>query len=163
MKIEMWPIENVKPYPGNPRLNDSAVKAVAASLKEFGWRQPIVVDKAGVIVVGHTRLKAAKSNGDKTVPVHVADMTPAQAKAYRIADNQTATLAIWDRDLLQTELSALKDLDVDLSTLGFNDVQLKDFMGIVPDFSPVGQDEQVRLDEKAPTICPKCGHEWVVR
>ena len=88
MQIELRPIDQVKPYPGNPRQNDEAVDAVAASLKEFGFRQPIVVDADGVIIVGHTRYKAAQKLGLKQVPVHVAtDLTPAQVKAYRIADN----------------------------------------------------------------------------
>src|SRR5689334_17742992 len=99
MIIQMRPIVQVKPYPGNPRQNDDAVDAVAASLKEFGFRQPIVVDNDSVIVVGHTRWKAARKLGLTKVPVHVAkDLSPTQAKAYRIADNQTATLAEWDKD-----------------------------------------------------------------
>ena len=87
MQIELRPIDQIKPYPGNPRQNDEAVDAVAASLKEFGFRQPIVVDAEGIIIVGHTRYKAALKLGLKQVPVHVAtDLTPAQVKAYRIAD-----------------------------------------------------------------------------
>src|SRR6516165_9890631 len=88
VEIEIWPIERVIPYERNPRINDPAVDAVAASLKEFGWRQPIVVDKDRVMVVGHTRLKAAKKLGLTRVPIHVAkDLTPTQIQAYRIADN----------------------------------------------------------------------------
>src|SRR5687768_9899019 len=90
MKIELWSLSRIKPYPGNPRVNDAAVDAVARSIKEFGFRQPIVVDENGVIVVGHTRWKAAKKLGLKQVPVHVAtDLTEAQLKAYRLADNKT--------------------------------------------------------------------------
>jgi ParB-like chromosome segregation protein Spo0J len=82
MLVELWPIERVKPYFRNPRVNDSAVDAVAASLKEFGWRQPIVVDAEGVIVVGHTRWKAAKKLGVAQVPVHIAtDLSPQQIHA----------------------------------------------------------------------------------
>ena len=98
MNIELRPIGQIRPYENNPRLNDAAVDAVVASLKEFGWRQPIVVDGDGVIVVGHTRYKAAQKMGLTEVPVHVAaDLTAAQAKAYRIADNQTATIADWGK------------------------------------------------------------------
>ena len=94
MNVEMRPIDSIKPYPNNPRLNDQAVEAVAQSIREYGFRQPIVVDEAGVIVVGHTRFKAAQKLGMTTVPVHVAvGLTPAQLKAYRIADNQTASLS----------------------------------------------------------------------
>jgi len=101
MKIEQWKLSDIKPYPGNPRQNDAAVDAVAASIKEFGFRQPIVVDPEGVIVVGHTRYKAALKLGLETVPVHVArGLTPIQIKAYRIADNKTSDLATWDLNLL---------------------------------------------------------------
>ena len=120
MKIELWNVTDVKPYEKNPRINDQAVDAVAASLKEFGFRQPIVVDADGVVIVGHTRLKGAIKLGLAKVPVHVArDLTPAQIKAYRIADNQTATLAEWDMDLLPIELKDLQDLEFDMSLLGF--------------------------------------------
>src|SRR3989304_2593936 len=101
MKIEQWKLSDIKPYAGNPRQNDAAVDAVAASIKEFGFRQPIVVDIDGVIICGHTRYKAAQKLGLQEVPVHVAtDLTPAQIKAYRIADNKTADLAVWDYQLL---------------------------------------------------------------
>ena len=94
MKIEQWELAEIKPYPGNPRQNDAAVDAVAESIRQFGFRQPIVVDTEGVIICGHTRYKAALKLGLEKVPVHVAkDLTPAQIKAYRIADNQTANLA----------------------------------------------------------------------
>ena len=101
MQIEIRPIDQIKPYPGNPRQNDAAVDAVGASIKEFGFRQPIVVDGDGVIIVGHTRYKAALKLGLKQVPVHVAtDLTPAQARAYRIADNATNEIAGWNYELL---------------------------------------------------------------
>jgi len=112
MQIDLRPIEWVKPYPNNPRANDSAVDAVAASLKEFGWRQPIVVDEGGVIIVGHTRWKAAQKLGMTAVPVHVATgLSPEQIKAYRIADNQVATIADWNFDLLPLELADLQAAD----------------------------------------------------
>jgi len=129
MQIELRPIDQIKPYPGNPRQNDEAVAAVAASLKEFGWRQPIVVDTEGVIIVGHTRLKAAQKLGLTQVPVHVAtDLTPAQVKAYRIADNATNEIAEWDYQLLPIELSALQDMHFDIGTLGFDQDELKRIM-----------------------------------
>jgi DNA modification methylase len=113
------------PYPGNPRLNDDAVDAVAASLKEFGFRQPIVVDGEGVIVCGHTRYKAAIKLGLEKVPVHVAkDLSPEQVRAYRIADNQTASLATWNYDLLPIELAGLKEANYDLGLLGFDPDEL---------------------------------------
>jgi len=130
MKVEMWNIDDVKPYDQNPRINDAAVDAVAKSIREFGFRQPIVVDGEGVIIVGHTRWKAAKSLGMKQVPVHVAkDMPPEKAKAYRIADNRVADLAEWDYDLLPIELSDLRGMDVDLGLLGFSSEELEKMLG----------------------------------
>jgi DNA modification methylase len=129
MQIETWPIDRVIPYDKNPRKNDPAVAAVAKSLSTFGWRQPIVVDADGVIVVGHTRWKAAKQLGFTEVPVHIAaELTPAQAKAYRIADNQTATISEWDLERLTSELLALKDVDFDLDVIGFTPEDLSKYI-----------------------------------
>jgi DNA modification methylase len=125
MKIELWPLPRVKPYPNNPRLNDDAVDAVVASIREFGFRQPIVVDSDGVIIVGHTRWKAAQKLGLEKVPVHVAkDLTPEQIKAYRIADNKTNELAEWNLDLLPIELADLQAANYDLGLLGFDQDEL---------------------------------------
>ena len=151
MQIDLWPLERIKPYPNNPRVNDSAVDAVAASLKEFGWRQPIVVDEAGVIIVGHTRLKAAQKLGMTEVPVHVATgLSPEQIKAYRIADNQVATIAEWNLDLLPLELADLQAADYDLSLLGFDQDELAKLMspngteGLTdPDEVPLPPDEAI--------------------
>jgi DNA modification methylase len=125
MLIELRPLASIRPYEHNPRLNDDAVDAVARSLQEFGFRQPIVVDAEGVIVCGHTRYKAALKLGLEKVPVHVAkDLTPAQIKAYRIADNQTASLAEWNYDLLPIELADLQGLEFNLDLLGFDQDEL---------------------------------------
>src|SRR6202140_1376585 len=121
MHVEMRPISSIRPYENNPRLNDAAVDAVAASIKAFGFRQPIVVDEDGVIIVGHTRYKAALKLGLTEVPVHVAKgLSPAQAKAYRLADNQTATLSQWNEDLLPIELAALQEMEFNLDLTGFS-------------------------------------------
>lgn len=149
--VELLPIEAIKPYPGNPRDNDDAVDAVAASLTEFGFRQPIVVDADGVIIVGHTRWKAAKKLGLAKVPVHIAtDLPPEKVRAYRIADNQTATLAEWDMDLLPIELKDLQQADYDLSLLGFDDAELAKMLdcdveqGLTdPDSIPAPPDEAI--------------------
>jgi ParB-like chromosome segregation protein Spo0J len=125
MKVELWPVARVKPYPNNPRLNDDAVAAVAASIREFGFRQPIVVDSKGVLVCGHTRWKAAQMLGLEKAPVHVAkDLRPEQIKAYRIAHNQTASLAEWDYDLLPIELREFAAANYDLGLLGFHEDEL---------------------------------------
>src|SRR5262249_18017724 len=102
-----------------------AVDAVANSIREFGWRAPIVVDAEGVIICGHTRYKAALKLGLETVPVHVAvDLTPEQIRAYRIADNQTASLSEWDYDLLPIELAGLQEANYALGLLGFDPEEL---------------------------------------
>ncbi|MCG2684491.1 MAG: ParB N-terminal domain-containing protein [Planctomycetales bacterium] len=121
MHIEMRPITDIRPYENNPRQNDAAVDAVAESIRQFGFRQPIVVDAEGVIICGHTRFKAAQKLGLTEVPVHVAtDLTPEQIKAYRIADNKTADLAVWDYELLPIELADLQGMGIDLELLGFS-------------------------------------------
>ena len=121
MHVEFRAPSDIRPYENNPRQNDAAVAAVARSIQEFGFRQPIVVDADGVIVVGHTRWKAAQLLGLEQVPIHVIhDLTPERAKAYRIADNQTASLSEWDSDRLSIELLALEELDFDLDSVGFS-------------------------------------------
>ena len=121
MRIQQRIITDIKPYEHNPRINDAAVDVVATSIKEFGFRQPIVVDEDGVIIVGHTRFKAAQKLGLEKVPVHVAKgLTPAQVKAYRLADNKTGELAEWDYDLLPIELADLQGMDFDLDLIGFS-------------------------------------------
>ncbi|MCY9806555.1 ParB N-terminal domain-containing protein [Lentilactobacillus senioris] len=125
MKIENWSIDDVKPYERNPRSNDDAVESTANSIKQFGWQQPIVVDKAGVIIVGHTRLKAAKQLKLEEVPVVVADtLSEEQVKAYRLADNKTGELANWDFDKLGSELSDI--MDIDMTEFGFSDFEYDD-------------------------------------
>jgi DNA modification methylase len=125
MKVVQRPIGDITPYEKNPRQNDAAVEAVAASIREFGFRQPIVVDEAGVIICGHTRFKAAEHLGLAKVPVHVAtDLTPEQIRAYRIADNKTGELATWDMELLPIEIAELQSAGIDWSLLGFNEDDL---------------------------------------
>lgn len=119
MQIKNVNIDSIKPYPNNPRDNDDAVSGVAKSIKEFGWQQPIVVDKNNVIIVGHTRYKAAKKLGLKEVPVVVAsNLSDEQVRAYRLADNKTGELTDWDMDLLDDELADIADID--MSDFGFN-------------------------------------------
>ena len=123
--VEVRKIDDVRPYERNPRLNDKAVDAVAASLAEFGFRQPIVVDEDGVIIVGHTRWKAAQKLGLAKVPVHVAtDLSPEQVRAYRIADNKTGELADWDLEILPIELNELREGGFDMNLLAFDEEEL---------------------------------------
>ena len=160
MKIEQWDIDRVRPYEKNPRRNDKAVAAVAESIRAFGFRQPIVVDGDGVIVVGHTRYKAALKLGLKSVPVHVAaDLTPQQARAYRLADNRTAENAEWDVDLLPIELGALRDEGFDLKLAGFSDKELAEYLR---EFDTDLEDGNADADAAETVRCPKCGHEFPV-
>lgn len=119
MEIKIVSINKIKPYEKNPRKNDDAVDAVASSIKEFGWQQPIVVDSGGTIIVGHTRYKAAKKLKLEEVPIVVADkLTKEQVNAYRLADNKSGELACWDDNLLDQELNNI--LDIDMSQFGFS-------------------------------------------
>jgi site-specific DNA-methyltransferase (adenine-specific) len=121
MDIINMKLSDIHPYERNPRLNDEAVDAVAASIKEFGFKNPIIVDKDHVIICGHSRLKAAEKLGLTEVPVVVAaDLTPEQVQAYRIADNKTGEIAEWNYDLLPLELRELQGAEFDLTLLGFD-------------------------------------------
>ena len=157
--IQMIPIGDITPYANNPRNNKDAVDKVAASLREFGFKQPIVVDKDNVVIAGHTRLKAAKKLKMKEVPVLVADdLTEEQVKAYRLADNKTAEFAEWDFDLLADELSDI--VDIDMSDFGFDldfddedDSEQKIKNGSEIDISEYD-------DENFECECPKCGFKF---
>ena len=130
LQVCWWPIVKVIPYARNSRkIPSRAVDKVAASIQEFGWRSPIVVDKDGVVICGHTRLLAAKKLGFQQAPVHVADnLTPAQVKAYRLMDNRSHQETDWDLELLGPELEELRDLDFDLSLTGFDSREIDDFL-----------------------------------
>ena len=132
MNIEFWEIGQVIPYARNARqIPEKAVTKVAASIKEFGWRQPIVVDRERVVVVGHTRLLAARQLGLAQVPVHIADnLTPAQIKAYRLMDNRSHQERDWDLELLGPEITDLKDLGVDLDLTGFDAREIDTLLGL---------------------------------
>lgn len=153
MNIVWMNIDNVFPYEKNPRINDDAVEFVKNSIKEFGWKQPIVVDDKNIIIAGHTRLKAAKELGIKEVPVLVAsDLTEEQVRAYRLADNKTAEMAGWNFNLLEGELTGL---DIDMSDFGFHiddEIDLENAFADAPE------------KEKKPhtVVCPHCGKEFEV-
>lgn len=120
MQIIEMKISEVKPYENNPRkIPEEAIQRVAASIREFGFKQPIVIDKNNVIIAGHTRLKAAELLGLETVPVIRADdLTPEQVKAYRLADNKVAEVTDWDMNALDKELVEI--LDIDMDEFGFD-------------------------------------------
>lgn len=141
MKIVEKKLADIRPYDNNPRLNDAAVPAVAESLKKFGWQQPIVIDRKGVIVCGHTRYKAALELGMKTAPCKYADeLTDEEITAYRLADNKTAELAEWDADKMTEELAKCSKFDI--SAFGF-------------DLSDLTEDEDVKVtDDEYETQLP---------
>lgn len=122
MNIVELPLKDIKPYKKNPRKNDEAVKFVANSIKEFGFRVPIVIDKNNEIVAGHTRYKASKQLGLETVPCIIADdLTEEQIKAYRLADNKVSEKAEWDYNLLDEELGDI--FKIDMGEFGFDLLQ----------------------------------------
>src|ERR1035438_3696984 len=131
MKIVQWAIDRLIPYARNARkIPQEAIDKVAASIKEFGWRQPIVVDSERVVVAGHVRLLAAKQLGLEKVPVHVAnDLTPGQIKAFRLMDNRSHQESGWDLELLGPELAALQALNLDAAALtGFDAAEVAKFL-----------------------------------
>lgn len=143
MTVKEIKLTELKEYENNPRINDKAVEAVANSIKNFGFKVPIIVDKENVIVAGHTRKRAAYMLGLETAPCIVADdLTPEQIKAFRVADNKTAELADWDFDKLETELEQLADIDFDMSQFGFD---LSEFQNEQVD---IAEDEIPEVDEE---------------
>jgi hypothetical protein len=124
-ETHVWPISRFVPYARNPRKNDAAVERMAASIREFGFKIPVLARSDGEVVDGHLRLKAAKKLGLKEVPVILCDeWTPSQVKAFRLMVNRSVTWAEWDEDLLSLELLELKDLDFDLGLTGFDGREL---------------------------------------
>lgn len=154
-QIIMVKVEEIKPYEKNPRINDNAVDSVANSIKEFGFRSPIILDKDYVIINGHTRYKASQKLGLKEVPcIVVTDLTPKQIKAFRIADNKTGELANWDNLLLGEELKGLADINFE--QFGFNDIEL---MMLTEDLEPEEFDKEMvdEYSQRADDMCLKAG------
>lgn len=144
------------PYENNARINDDAVEFVANSIKEFGFKNPIIIDNNNVIIAGHTRLKAAEKLGIKKVPCIIADdLTDEQIKAFRIADNSTAQIAEWDMDKLQAELDAI---DFDMSSFGLQE-QMEEIEKLVENEKEITEDEVPEVDEENEPIC-KLGDIW---
>lgn len=152
MKIELWPIEKLIPYDNNPRKNDAAVKAVAKSIEDYGFKNPVIVDEHGVILAGHTRKFAAEQLRLKEVPVIVAsDLTPEQARQFRLIDNSTASIAEWDLEKLMQECAAMpevefKDFGLDL------EAELLKAQGLMPDDGSEEPQEGVKQNDKITVI-----------
>lgn len=150
MKVVQKSISEIKPYENNPRKNDDAVEFVANSIREFGFKQPIVIDNDGVIVAGHTRYKAAKKLKLNSVPCIVADdLTEEQIRAYRLADNKVAEASGWDFSLLDEELLNISDIDMKMFDFDDDD---EDY-----DMEQLYQDEEEKEKEKKLITCPHCG------
>jgi len=161
LQHETWPIDKLIEYARNPRKNDHAVDRVAAAIREFGFRVPVVAKSDGTVVDGHLRLKAAKKLGLTEVPVVLADdMTDLQIKAFRLSVNKMAELAEWDDELLAIELHELNAADFDMALIGFDAAGLALAMGLGADFEAGSEEDQGKLDEKSPIECPACGHEF---
>lgn len=140
MKVVNKKIEELKPYENNPRNNENAVDYVANSIKEFGFKVPLVIDKDNVIVTGHTRYLACKKLGMKEIPCIIADdLTDKQIKAFRIADNKTNDMAEWNDDLLSVELKEVLD-EIDMTDFGFGDFELS---MLTDDMDPDGYDDDM--------------------
>lgn len=161
MQVDNWPIDLVKPYDNNPRKNDEAVQKVANSIREFGWQQPIVVDSEGVVIVGHTRLKAAMMLGLSEVPVTVAEgLTENQVQAYRLADNKTGEMASWDWVKLNDELEQIDWLDCDMEMFGFSSgVDIDAFFEDTEEVVEGGSGEE---QEPKEIKCPHCGMYFTI-
>lgn len=152
MTIIEMPIGDLIPYANNPRNNSEAVEKVAESIREFGFKNPIIVDKDNVIISGHTRLEAAKRLDLEMVPVVVADLDPESARAFRIADNRTAELAGWDFWKLEEELD---EIERDMTVFGFDSRDLDDIEDLL---APTEKFEKKEKDPEQ-IQCPYCG-EW---
>lgn len=149
MKVIYKRRDEIRPYPNNPRRNDDAVQAVAESIKRFGWRVPIVVDRDGEIVAGHTRYKAAEILGIDEIPCVIAeDLDEDQVRAFRLVDNKVGEFARWDLEKLRSELS---EISLDMSLFGIS-------LNEVPDFGEYFEE----APEKDPKIytCPCCGKSF---
>ena len=162
MDVIDLPLEQIIPYARNPRNNAEAVATVASSIQEFGWRQPIVVDEAMVVLAGHTRLEAARQLGFKTAPVHVAKgLTAFQARAFRIMDNRSSENAEWDKDLLNLELADLLEADFDLGLTGFTDDELTTLMSSLEEGTgPQDGEDDIPNTPEEPVSRP--GDLWIL-
>lgn len=162
-RIELWPLERLKPYDRNARTHSAEqVAQIAASIVEFGFTNPILVDSSDGIIAGHGRLSAAQELGLKTVPVVVLDhLSDRQRKAYILADNQLALNAGWDTDLLRSELQDLAEQDFDLSLIGFSDDELSDLLPDIEELPPEDADADAVPEPPADPVT-KPGDVWLL-
>ena len=161
MKVTQTPVDKLIPYASNSRTHsDEQVAQIAASIKEFGFNNPVLVDGENGIIAGHGRVLAArKLSLDKVPTIELAHLTENQRKAYIIADNKLALNAEWNMPTLALEMHGLNGDGFDLALIGFDAGELTEIM-FEPDFEPGSEDEQGRLDEKKKATCPECGCDF---
>ena len=162
MKITQKKVTELIPYVNNSRTHsDEQVAQIAASIKEFGWTNPILVDGQNGIIAGHGRLLAARKLGHKEVPtIELADLTDTQKKAYIIADNKLALNADWDKEILSIELGTLQGDNFNIDLLGFDAIELSDLFDEQIKI-PESSSEEIDIDEYNMNCkCPKCGFEF---
>lgn len=161
-QIEHLSIDDLIPYARNSRTHsDAQVTQIAASIKEFGFTNPVLIDSDGGIIAGHGRVMAARKLKQAEVPcIRLGHLTDTQKRAYIIADNKLALNSGWDAEALQIELITLNDDGFKMDLLGFDANELNLAMGMGADFLPGTEDDQGKLDEKSPITCPSCGHEF---
>lgn len=159
--VVMRAVADLVPYARNARTHsDEQVAQIAASIREFGWTNPVLLDGESGILAGHGRVLAARKLGVVEVPcIELAHLTPAQRRAYILADNKLALNAGWDEELLRIELAELKAADIDLGLVGFNAAEIAALEGTPPDVAFPEFDETAG-DDVAMATCPKCGHEF---
>jgi len=163
MDVIDLPLGQIITYARNPRSNEKAAATVAASVREFSWRQPIVVDEAMVVLAGHTRPEAARQLGLETAPVHVAKgLTEAQARAFRIMDNRSSENAEWDDELLGLELGDLLEADFDLGLTAFTDEELAALMSGLTDSGDGPQESEDEIPETREDPVGRPGGLWVL-
>lgn len=154
MEIVNVTVDKLVPYENNPRNNTEAIQYVANSIKEFGFKVPLVIDSDNIVICGHTRLLAAKQLGLKDVPCVVADdLTDEQIKAFRLADNKVGEIATWDLNKLQLELDFL---DFNMEEFGFISAMEE------PDITEFLEDHESKTKEPKTVVCPECGHAFTV-
>ena len=147
MKMQMLSVDEIIPYENNPRNNQKAVQVVAKSIREFGFRNPVVVDKNNVVIVGHTRLEASKVLGYKEVPVIIADdLSDEQVKAFRIMDNKSSEFAEWDYDKLLADVNDLIEQNYDIDLTGFDEVELSSVIDVALEI------EEQKIEEEKPEV-----------
>lgn len=162
-KLEQVDIESLIPYARNAKKHsDEQVAQIAASIREFGFNAPVLIDGQNGIIAGHGRVLAARKLGlDKVPCLKLTHLSESQRKAYILADNKIAENGGgWDEELLRLELRQLSDeLHFDINKVGFSEAELGNLF-LEPNFEPGTEEEQGKLDEKSPVICPKCTHEF---